>query len=156
MNDLDKSLKAIADLCPKNIPEIENLPVVNLQVGDQCLLVWSNDKEFWRIKSFCANDGVDIVCDKFDAHMEVPKSELRLASDLFDARQSEIDQLKAQLIDQGQRFNDQSQKVRDFEFKCEGLEKRIYSALMLIQRNQLYIPALVMEQIGKVLRGGHE
>ena len=48
------------------------------------------------------------------------------------SRQSEIDQLKAEK---------------------EGLEKRIYSALMLLQRNQLYIPALAMEQIGKVLRG---
>ncbi|NHB57003.1 hypothetical protein G9F32_03010 [Acinetobacter sp. 194] len=75
---------------------------------------------------------------------------------LEEVMEMRIDQLKAQLIDQGQRFNDQSQKVRDLEFKCEGLEKRIYSALMLLQRNQLYIPALAMGQIGKVLRGGHE
>lgn len=97
MSELDKTLKAIVDLCPENIPEIESLPIPELKIGDQCLLVWSDQMDFWRVKSFCANDGVDIVDDKFNAHMEVPRNELRLASDLLNARQSEINQLKTQL-----------------------------------------------------------
>ena len=97
MSEIDKTLKAIVDLCPENIPEIESLPIPELKIGDQCLLVWSDQMDFWRVKSFCANDGVDIVDDKFNAHMEVPRNELRLASDLLNARQSEINQLKTQL-----------------------------------------------------------
>lgn len=87
--------------------------------------------------------------NKLKTQLAVYKEDMQLDAE-------KIVRLNNQLIDQGQRFNNQSQKVRDLEFKCERFQKRIYSALMLIQRNQLYIPALVMEQIGKVLRGGHE
>lgn len=34
---------------------------------------------------------------------------------VWNTRQSEIDQLKAQIIEQGQRFNDLSQKVKDLD-----------------------------------------
>ena len=52
MSELDKTLKAIVDLCPENIPEIESLPIPELKIGDQCLLVWSDQMDFWRVKSF--------------------------------------------------------------------------------------------------------
>lgn len=111
MSGLDRTLKAIADLCLEKIPEIENLPIPELKIGDQCLLVWADKMEFWRIKGFCANDGVDIVCDEFDAHMEVPRNELRLASDLLNARQSEIDQLKALLNNMEQCYIEKKKQV---------------------------------------------
>ncbi|NHC02348.1 hypothetical protein G9F31_00930 [Acinetobacter sp. 187] len=74
------------------------------------------------------------------------------------SKQSEITQLKAQLIDQGQRFNDQSQKVRDLEFKCEELEKRIKNGLSnvfncrVIGADRIHTCNVVEE----ALRGGHE
>ena len=118
MSDFDKTLEALASLCPQNIPEIENLPVPSLEIGDQCLLIWSDQIEVWRVKGFCADDGVDIVYDKFNAHMEVPRSELRLIGDFFNARQEEIDDLKNQLnnmeacyIEKKKELEDQHKKV---------------------------------------------
>ena len=112
MSDFDKTLEALASLCPQNIPEIENLPVPSLEIGDQCLLIWSDQIEVWRVKGFCADDGVDIVYDKFNAHMEVPRSELRLIGDFFNARQEEIDDLKTQLNNMEQCYI-QAKKERD-------------------------------------------
>lgn len=130
MSELDKTLKAIADLCPENIPEIESLPIPELKIGDQCLLVWSDQMEFWRVKSFCANDGVDIVDDKFNAHMEVPRNELRLASDLLNARQSEIDDLKRILTDADLNFNaanDEIKKLKAEKLNLQNLVKSLRS-----------------------------
>lgn len=112
MSDFDKTLEALASLCPQNIPEIENLPVPSLEIGDQCLLIWSDQIEVWRVKGFCADDGVDIVYDKFNAYMEVPRSELRLIGDFFNARQEEIDDLKNQLNNMEQCYI-KAKKERD-------------------------------------------
>lgn len=111
MSDVDKTLEALASLCPQNIPKIENLPVPSLEIGDQCLLIWSDQIEVWKVKGFCADDGVDIVYDKFNAHMEVPRSELRLIGDFFNARQEEIDNLKAQLNNMEQCYIEKKKQV---------------------------------------------
>lgn len=81
--NIDNLLDAMFALCPENIPEIESLPVVDLKVGDECVLVWSKDKEVWKVKAFCSNGDVDIVDEKYKAHMSVPSHELRLAKFLF-------------------------------------------------------------------------
>ncbi|WHP06783.1 hypothetical protein QLH32_04745 [Acinetobacter corruptisaponis] len=77
--NIDNLLDAMSALCPENIPEIESLPVVDLKVGDECVLVWSKDKEVWKVKAFCSDGDVDIVDEKYKAHMSVPSHELRLA-----------------------------------------------------------------------------
>ena len=81
--NIDNLLDAMSALCPENIPEIESLPVVDLKVGDECVLVWSKDKEVWKVKAFCSDGDVDIVDEKYNAHMSVPSHELRLAKFLF-------------------------------------------------------------------------
>lgn len=72
------------------------------------------------------------------------------------SKQSEITQLKAQPIDQGQRFNDQSQKVRDLEFKCEGLEEQIAEALSEIEHYQKTGATDCIDSAEEALRGEHE
>lgn len=57
---------------------------------------------------------------------------LNFMLDAWNARQKEIDQLKAQLIDQGQRFNDQSQKVRSLEFFKVGDSATIENATQIM------------------------
>lgn len=49
---------------------------------------------------------------------------IQLAWELFKNQQSKVDELQKQLIDQGQRFNDQSQDVKDLEHKNAELQKR--------------------------------
>jgi len=82
---LDNCLGALASLCPENIPELEVLPLIDLKVGDECLLIWSEEKEVWKVKSFCADGDIDIVDEKYKAHMCVPPHELRLAKFYFDS-----------------------------------------------------------------------
>ena len=83
----------------------------------------------------------------------------QMTSDLLKER----DQIKAEKEGLEKKLKEKSIESTNWLIRAseeqvekEALEKRIYSALMLLQRNQLYIPALAMEQIGKVLRGGHE
>lgn len=80
---IDNVLGALASLCPENIPELEALPVVELKVGDDCLLVWSEEKDVWKVKALCADGDVDIFYEKYNAHMCVPSGELRLAKFYF-------------------------------------------------------------------------
>lgn len=44
-------------------------------------------------------------------------------------QQSKVDELQKQLIDQGQRFNEQGQRVKDLEHKNAELQKRVDAAL---------------------------
>ena len=133
MSDFDKTLEALASLCPQNIPEIENLPVPSLEIGDQCLLIWSDQIEVWRVKGFCADDGVDIVYDKFNAHMEVPRSELRLIGDFFNARQEEINDLKTQLN------NMEACYIQVKKEEVEDQQKRIDGALFEMRQLSLML-----------------
>lgn len=156
MSELDKTLKAIVDLCPENIPEIESLPIPELKIGDQCLLIWSDQIEVWRVKSFCANDGVDIVDDKFNAHMEVPRSELRLIGDFFNARQEEIDDLKNQLNNMEACYIGVKKQVKS----CESLvgqwrEKRM-GGWSDYARGGLHSRQDCADDLEQALRGGHE
>lgn len=125
MSDFDKTLEALASLCPQNIPEIENLPVPSLEIGDQCLLIWSDQIEVWRVKGFCADDGVDIVYDKFNAHMEVPRSELRLIGDFFNARQEEIDDLKNQLNNMETCYIEKKKEVEGLQGKSRCIKSLV-------------------------------
>lgn len=43
----------------------------------------------------------------------------------YEKQQSKVDELQKQLIDQGQRFNEQSQRVKDLEHKNGELQKRV-------------------------------
>lgn len=62
--------------------------------------------------------GSQFVDERYDAYKAGAQS-----------RQAEVDELKAQLILQGQRFNDQSQKVSDLGFDNKLMQKRIDRAL---------------------------
>lgn len=48
-------------------------------------------------------------------------------------RQTKVDELQKQLIDQGQRFNEQAQRVKDLEHKNNELQKRVDAALQEIK-----------------------
>ena len=87
--------------------------------------------------------------------------------------QAKIDELEKQLIAQGQNFNDQSQNVRDLEFRNGELQKRINKAIskwiaitsiVTTQRNGLpdeFYQKLdqlhdVLTGFDEALRGAHE
>ncbi|MBC68538.1 hypothetical protein [Acinetobacter sp.] len=50
---------------------------------------------------------------------------MEIAENAWDYQQSKVDGLQKQLIDQGQRFNEQSQRVKDLEHKNGELQKRV-------------------------------
>lgn len=54
--------------------------------------------------------------------------------DGWKAQQAKVEELQKQLIEQGQRFNDQSQRVKDLEHKNVELQKRVDAALELMQK----------------------
>lgn len=58
------------------------------------------------------------------------------ASWAWQHQQSKVDELQKQLIDQGQRFNEQSQRVKDLEHKNVELQKRVDD---VIQKSKEFI-----------------
>ncbi|WPO68759.1 hypothetical protein SDC64_07520 [Acinetobacter haemolyticus] len=61
----------------------------------------------------------------------------------YQHRQTEVDELQKQLIDQGQRFNEQVQHVKDLEHKNAELQKRVDASLIAFEKlkeeiNQLH------------------
>lgn len=52
----------------------------------------------------------------------------------FKNQQSKADELQKQLIDQGQRFNEQSQRVKDLEHKNDELQKRVDQQGLIIAK----------------------
>ncbi len=58
---------------------------------------------------------------------------MEIAENAWDYQQSKVDELQKQLIDQGQRFNEQSQRIKDLEHKNDGLQKRVDAVKQLIQ-----------------------
>ena len=79
---VDKLLNALMGLYPKNIPEIEQMPIIDLKIGDECLIIWDENRGVWKVKALCADGSVDVVCEKYDAHMSLPSNELRLIGQL--------------------------------------------------------------------------
>ncbi|MBC69730.1 hypothetical protein, partial [Acinetobacter sp.] len=53
---------------------------------------------------------------------------MEIAENAWDYQQSKVDELQKQLIDQGQRFNEQSQRIKDLEHKNDGLQNRVDAA----------------------------
>ncbi|WP_284085117.1 hypothetical protein [Acinetobacter haemolyticus] len=58
-------------------------------------------------------------------HPKANASFLNGALYLFREQQPKITELQKQLIDQGQRFNEQAQRVKDLEHKNNELQKRL-------------------------------
>ncbi|ESK40279.1 hypothetical protein P256_00043 [Acinetobacter nectaris CIP 110549] len=77
---LDNLLTTLADLVPKNVPEIEVLPITNFKVGDEVLIIWVAEKEVWTVLALCSDGYVDIRCKTSKAAMSIPLEQLRLAS----------------------------------------------------------------------------
>lgn len=48
-------------------------------------------------------------------------------------QQSKVDELQKQLVDQGQRFNEQSQRIKDLEYKNGELQKQVDAVRGLAQ-----------------------
>lgn len=77
-------------------------------------------------------------------------------------RQTEVDELQKQLIDQGQRFNDQAQRVKDFEHKSGELQKRVDSALWLLKvykdemDHGFEVSKATVKKLEQALKGGGE
>lgn len=55
-----------------------------------------------------------------------------LALQVWQHQQSKVDELQKQLIDKGQRFNEQAQRVKDLEHKSDELQKRLDAAIYLL------------------------
>lgn len=71
--------------------------------------------------------------DEANAKASMCRDEKNHAINRWGAICKERDELKKQLIDQGQRFNDQSQHVKDLEHKNGELQKRVDAIKQLIQ-----------------------
>lgn len=56
---------------------------------------------------------------------------------MFREQQPKITELQKQLIDQGQRFNEQAQRVKDLEHKNNELQKQVDAALKLLAENSI-------------------
>ncbi|KXZ72165.1 hypothetical protein [Acinetobacter venetianus] len=75
------------------------------------------------------------------AYLDFYKSEFGVAKHcsksfgyaVWNHRQTEVDELQKQLIDKGQRFNEQVQHVKDLEHKNAELQKRVDAVKKLIQ-----------------------
>ena len=52
----------------------------------------------------------------------------------WNAQQFKVDDLQKQLINQGQRFNDQAQRVKDLEHKNGELQKRVDASLIAFEK----------------------
>lgn len=112
--------------------------------------------------------------DQLKAEKEKLEIELtrtkQVLNNVIDMERNKVDQLKAQLIEQGQWFNDQSQKVKDLEhwnlkLKAEkaGLAKlakqwREESKELCRVDDKYVIGALLScaERLEEAVRGGHE
>lgn len=55
-------------------------------------------------------------------------------------QQKRIDELQKQLIDQGQRFNENTQKIADAEYKNRQLQARLDGAIKWVEDNKKSIP----------------
>ncbi|WP_216071559.1 hypothetical protein [Acinetobacter haemolyticus] len=66
-------------------------------------------------------------------HPKANASFLNGALYLFREQQPKITELQKQLIDQGQRFNEQAQRVKDLEHKNNELQKRVDAVKALIE-----------------------
>lgn len=75
---------------------------------------------------------------RFNEHPPLAKPPLGKAPDfnLLDAKQAKIDELQKQVISQGQRFNDQAQKLKDADHLVQKLQGRIDGALSLIYKEK--------------------
>lgn len=76
-------------------------------------------------------DAYDYWIDDADIHRyEGAKG---LAGQVWQHQQAKVEELQKQLIDQGQRFNEQAQVVKDLEHKNGELQKRVDKALQEIK-----------------------
>lgn len=89
----------------------------------------------------------------------------RLAEKAWNHRQREVDELQKQLIDQGQRFNEQSQRIKDLEHKNDELQKRVDAVKQLIQEYRdpptedktfQHALSIVARELEQALKGGGE
>ncbi|AMX20193.1 hypothetical protein IEC338SC_3079 [Acinetobacter pittii] len=65
------------------------------------------------------------------------------------ALQDEVNELQKQLIDQGQRFNEQAQVVKDLEFKNGELQKRVGTLKVRLSE----ATGLIVEDLEQALKG---
>lgn len=71
--------------------------------------------EWWRVNG-----------REFNRITAQSKRRMRIAFDAGQqSQQAKVEELQKQLIDQGQRFNEQSQRVKDLEHKNDELQNRV-------------------------------
>lgn len=69
-----------------------------------------------------------------------PNISMTIADQVWEHKQKRIDGLQKQLIDQGQRFNENTQKITDAEYKNRQLQARLDGAIKWIEDNKKSIP----------------
>lgn len=65
---------------------------------------------------------------------------MTIADQVWEHKQKRIDGLQKQLIDQGQRFNENTQKITDAEYKNRQLQARLDGAIKWVEDNKKSIP----------------
>ena len=72
----------------------------------------------------------------------------------WNAQQSKVDGLQKQLIDQGQRFNEQAQRVKDLEYKNGELmyELLMYDKGYCFERSWVFSRQLTISEMMQVLK----
>ena len=109
------------------------------------------------------------LIEKMNASKEKETVQILLVElfEIFKEKVAEINSLKAQIIDQGQRFNDQSQTVRDLEHWNKNQYQLIKQNESNYQSLQHLLQKLIDDQyttmrpsmayeIQKALRGEHD
>lgn len=89
-----------------------------------------------------------------------------LAEKAWNYRQTEVDELQKQLIDQGQRFNEQAQYIKDLEHKSGELQKSVDAVKQLIKdykdpsitsdKSFQHGLLLVADELEQALKGGDQ
>lgn len=102
---------------------------------------------------------------EFSGQSVQSKIKMRMAYDVgvehqltkVDEQQKRIDELQKQLIDQGQRFNENTQKIADAEYKNRQLQSRMDAANAVIHEyytgSYQESPDLVVD-LEQALKGG--
>lgn len=72
-------LCAIAELAPKDNPELKALPVGNIEVGSTVLVIWLEQEARFLVKALCADDTVDLREIKTGGCINVDLCDVRAA-----------------------------------------------------------------------------
>ena len=83
------------------------------------------------------------------SYLEDFNSKWKAYAKAWQHQQSKVDELQKQLIDQGQRFNEQAQRVKDLEHKNNELQKRVDDLTQVMEEllEEMNYPTATFEEV---------